>query len=1206
MRQGSFDRGDPAGAGVTDRVPELFVYRASRLEALLDPLLHLLDTCLPADVLAPQTVIAAHPGMRQWLSGALARKRGLGAIVANLDIKLPSTWLDRFTQAYLGESAVALKEYRSERLRWRIHELLPALPHSELASCLQGGGAALRRFQLADRLANLFVQYVMYRPDWLVTWQDGKEGARNAGFQPELWRRLRSQIALPHRGELLEQLIEQLETGSLHLPQDPVHVFGISHMAPAEMRLVAAMARHRPVFLYVPDPSAKYWGDAAGNGSRQALAMGLPALATQRQALGAGDAYAAASESLFLDEVSHPLLASWGRMGQHFMLALEDRAPALDVRHWKDETPLELESLHPILTRVQASIRELDPSLPLRAGALPDDEDRSLQVHSCHTRLRELEVLRDALLAARSEIPDLKPADIAVMAPNMAAYMPLLGSVFGPAGSSKVDLPYHLADVRVGRTHPIFTAFTQLLAFTQSRVSAPEIADLLRIPQVAAARGIDAGGVETISQWLARTGVAWGLDGDFRAKQFGVPPIEEFGFAWGVERMLAGYVFGQEAPGRAFSMPGPAGANDLRLWPIEGIEGPSAALLGALDAFLLMLASLHQDAAIARSASAWSARLLVLVDECFRIDRRDRDAREALAALRGIILALQSETEGAGDPTLPFEVVRDVLLARLEAVSERQHLLMGGITFCGMVAARALPFRVVAVLGLNDGEFPRQAQGAGLDLTLQPGNRRVGDRDVRMDDRYLFLETLMAARERLHLSYIGEGVQDGKPRNPAAPLAELMAFLDRGTRAEGLPLHANEHQTGDETDAGDAASGYLRPWLVRHPLQPFDARYFQEEGRLFSFDAALADTRIGSARAKPFVSGRCPRDVEPDRAIPLGSVIAWFKDPAKQVLTSVLQLRLDALEEGTLAADEPMEAGLSAIDRIPRRLAMEALLSSPAERQIPADPPEWLGLTGKLPPGRLGVLAWAGEKGACRSAVRLLDSVPAVLQGLPLRRTPQRVLWQGDKLAVSGELANVLTSPANETLWLFDAYPKAEKDLEFKQRIPLFLQWAMLRLQTPMEIDVRICVLVCEENRNPSREWRNAFATWCDAFAKDPESRCDRLLELSQRVQRLVDLFLAAQRDTVWYFPKASWASRVDDSAGAVASAWAGDRNKGEMDYGPGYAALLARGMSLDATSSDSIAAELTETARMLDKIIHLDREWATEIAMASIAEVSS
>jgi exodeoxyribonuclease V gamma subunit len=1205
MREAGFGA-EPGGARAVFDQPNLIVYRASRLEALLDPLVHLLDSCAPADVLTPQLVLAAHPCMKQWLSGALARKRGPSGIVANVDIQLPSAWLDACTQEYLGGSAVALHDYRSERLRWRIHGLLPQLLDAEISACLQGQNASLRRYQLSDRLAKLFIQYMVYRPDWLVAWQDGQPAARNAGFQPELWRRLRGQMALPHRGEWLEQLIDRLRQASFSIPQDPLHVFGISHLAPAELRLLTAMAGQRPVFLYVPDPSARYWGDASMARSGHARLMGLPASAQRREDLMSGDAFEAASESLFLDEVGHPLLASWGRMGQHFMLALEASRIAMDVRHWQDEVPPSVEVAQTLLARVQASIRDLDSGLPARAVAVPGHEDASLRIHSCHTRLRELEVLRDALLAARSEIPDLKPAEIAVMAPNMATYVPLLGSVFGPAGSTKVDLPYHLADVSVARTHSIFTAFTQLLALPQSRISAPEVVDLLRVPQVAAALGIDSGGVDTLAQWLQRAGITWGLDGEFRA-QFDVPPGPEFTFAWGVERVLAGYAFGQELPGRALNVPGATGAEAVRLWPVEGIEGPQAALVGVLDSLLQGLASLHRDAATRRPASAWSERLLGLVDQFFRIDRRDRDAREALATLRSLIEALGPETSAAGDPELPFEVVREVLVERLAAVSGRQHLLMGGITFCGMVAARALPFRVIAVLGLNDGEFPRQANGAGLDLTLQPGNRRIGDRDVRNDDRYLFLETLMAARERLHLSYVGVGVQDGRQRNPAGPLTELMTYLDRGTVAEGRPLDEDERRVDDAADTGTPGSPPLRPWRVAHRLQPFDARYFQGNGRLFSFDQELARAKIGSDKPPSFVSSRTPIEIQGDAEVPLRSVIAWFKDPAKQLLTSALQLRLDALEQDGLQADECLEPTLSAAERIPRQLVLDVLLALPTSRQIPVDPPDWLKLSGKLPVGRLGELVWAGEKGLHASAVKLLGNLPDDLAALPLSRTPATVSWRLNGAAVSGEVHDVLTCADKDVLWIFDAHEKMVEKLDFKQRIPLFLQWALLRLQTPDEVGVRICLLF-EDTANPDkRDWRDAFSDWCGRFANDPAARPRLRADLDQRVGHLLDVYLAAQRDTVWYFPKTSWASRANDLVGTV-QAWTGDGAyfKGEASYAPGYAALFARGRGLDDVSSLELLADLQKTARWLDRLIDLDRLLEPLETVAGIPELEA
>lgn len=1164
----------------------LIIYRASRLEALLDPLLSLMDQFLPADVLAPQTLIAANPGIKKWLSGALARKRGPGGIVANVDIQLPSAWLDESTTYYLGKSAVGLQEFRNERLRWWIHALLPEIDDAGIAASLQGANAPLRKFQLADRLAHVFGQYIMYRPDWLSDWRAGRNAARDAGFQPELWRRLQKEIAAPNRAELLEQLIAHLNSGSAQVPKDPVFVFGVIHLAPAELRLLAAMSAHRPVVLFVPDPSAKYWADDTGAQKRETRFIGLPGSAEHRLRLASGEVFESASESLFLEEVGHPLLANWGRMGQHFMLALEATQVSMDVRHWEDEVALSDDEPHTLLARVQASIRELDPGLPLRVPATPAEKDASLRIHACHTPLRELEVLRDALLAARSKMPDLKPSEIAVFAPNMGTYVPLLASVFGPANDAKAELPYHLASVSIARTHPIFTAFAKLLALPQSRISAPEVVDLIRIPEVAAAFGIGPDGVETLTRWLQRTGIAWGLDGAFKARAFEVPADTETTFAWGVERLMAGYVFGQEPAGRAVARPGLQEDASQKIWPVEGIEGPQVRLLGALDALLSDLAAMHAEATIRRSASAWSDLLLAFTEGFFRINPRDRDARSALSTLRGMIGALKTDTAGAGDPELDFEVVREVLLAQLSSASERQHLLMGGVTFAGMVAARSLPFRVIAVLGLNENDFPRQASDGGLDLTLKSGNRRIGDRDVRSDDRFLFLETVMAARAQLHLSYIGEGVNDGKPRNPAMPLAELMAFLDRGTPSEGKSFDKRE----------------LRPWYFRHPLQPFDASYFSADSRFGSFNATLAATRIGIASEPSFMGSRVALNGEEKTQVSLQSVISWFKDPAKQVLNSALQLRLDALEKDQLSEQEPLDSKLSALDRVPRRLALDALLG----QDIPTDPPDWLRLGGKLPAGRFGRAAWSGEglskkdSGAYSLATELFDSRPENIRAHTLKRVRQTIAWEGQSASVFGEVADVLVAGKDNTQWVFDAFPKKAPELVFKQLIPLFLNWALLRLQIPDDIEVRVCLLLLIDEKKPaeSRTWSDNFDNWCNRFqAADPAAKKAMRQALEARVEQILAPFLAAQRETVWYFPKTSWQSRLGKYTAESASDWAGDDNKtGERDYSPGYAAVFARGVDLgrqategEGSSEEAIQAELARIARTLAEAIRLD-----------------
>ncbi|MET0331348.1 MAG: exodeoxyribonuclease V subunit gamma, partial [Dyella sp.] len=966
----------------------IVVYRASRLEALLDPLQQLLDQVPPAHVLAPQTVIAAHPGMRHWLSAALARRRGAGGIVANLRVTLPSAWLDELATDRLGEQ-MSLLPYRRDRLRWRIHEALPTIEDAQVRGYLDGADPARRRYQLADRLARLYGQYLVYRPDWLLAWQRGEDSVPEPSFMAPLWRQLRAAIGAPHRGELVETLVRDLARQPLRQASvEPVHLFGVSHLAPAELALLRAVARVRPVILYVPDPSREYWAGLRGERAQ---------LREQAQRTDFG----IESERFFL-EMGHPLLASWGRMGQHFMLGLHafDEAIRMDVRHWQDEAP-DADEGDGLLQRVQESIRQLDLSLldPLAGGSASALEDRSLRVHLCHTRLRELEVLRDALLRELAERPDLQPADIVVMAPDIQAYVPLLSAVFGQPGRHGGPLPYHLADVAVARSHPLLEAFDRLLTTPQSRLGAPELLDILHVPEIARALGLDGAELDTLTAWLRRSRVAWGLDGAFRAG-FEVPAIDDYTFAWGMDRLLAGYVMGGEG-GEAWALP------DGEIAPVEGVHGPQAAILGALDRLLLELATLHRDAQQPRSASAWGARLEHLLDALFRVDPRDRAAVEAMALLRRFIQATALETAASGlDPLLDFAVVREVLRERLAAAPERQRFLIGGVTFCGMVPQRAIPFRVIAVLGLNDGEFPRQPSDAGLDLMQR--HRRLGDRDVRNDDRYLFLETVMAAREVLHLSYLGESVRDGKPRNPAAPLAELLELLDRHAGLRGLSGDADDHL--DVQNAHEVR----RPWRIKHPLQPFDARYFDgADPRLFSFDPGYAGMVKSAQRSVPFVDPVDLAEPLPEDATPvvLCQVQAYYKDPARQLLTQQLDLRLDALEDDRLKSQEPLSTSFAAIERVSRRLFFDAVQS---DFHIQTQPPAWLRLTGLLPPGRLGAQAWEAERAPVQTLLDLAQAHPLFQRGVP-ERQPQMLDGPLASMPIEGTLERVYVT--DDALW---------------------------------------------------------------------------------------------------------------------------------------------------------------------------------------------
>ena len=455
------------------------------------------------------------------------------------------------------------------------------------------------------------------------------------------------------------------------------------------------------------------------------------------------------------------------------------------------------------------------------------------------------------------------------------------------------------------------------------------------------------------------------------------------------------------------------------------------------------------------------------------------------------------------------------------------------MTVCGMVPQRAIPFRVIAVLGLDEGAFPRPDRSDGLDLMAR--HRRNGDRGLRDDDRWLFLETVMAARERLHLSYIGEGVRDGKPRNPAAPLAELMSALDRHA-----PLQV-------------AAEGEVpkpqRPWWVRHPLQPFDPRYFDgKDAALFSHrDAFALASNPGQAIPAVFADLLKPLDdltstVPPAAPLPIATVLGYFRDPARQLLRDGLGLRLDAGDQHDI--EEPLDPTVPAIARLPQRLlrmAIEKKLTT-----LPEQPPAWLADAGVLASGRPGQLAWSELREQGNTTLRHATDMTLFEAGWP---KPWPIIEAAvDTWRVAGKLPDAVVD-ATGAPWILALQPnKALKALDYGKRIPLFLQWALLRLDPELaDVPVRIAWLLAEPPGGdaPWQAWEHAWQQAEVALRETLHA------QLTASVAELLAMFAQAQHQPSVYFPKTA-------SARNPAEAWVGGFFAGERDYGPGYARLLA------------------------------------------------
>lgn len=893
----------------------LNLYHANDLESLGELACTLLAQPL-ADPLAPAKVVVPSQGMGRWLTLQLARAQG---IAMQLDVQLPARFVWDLTRQVLGELPPQ-SAFNPTTLTWRLYDWLCEPAHLEqaprLAQYLEGGDER-RRLTLAARIADVFDQYLLYRDDWLAAWERGEllGLGPDEAWQALLWQAL-TVDGHPHRARLLGDLLARLHDPAplAGLPERLV-VFGISSLPPHHMRVLEGLARHCEVILFALNPCREAWGDIRD--IRELAALPEPGI-----------------DDWYLD-VGHPLLASLGKQGRDFFDALFTLG-GQDFGIYAEDDGLDDSSL---LRAIQNDIlrlrtRHADERLALR----PDD--RSLEVHVCHSPLREVEVLHDQLLARFAADPGLTPDQVVVLTPDIERYAPYIEAVFAPR-EGVPRIPYSLADRSLRAELPLVEAFLALLELPQSRFAAEELLAWLELPALAARAGIDADDLPLIRDWLREAGVRWGRDARHRVR-LGLPEDDAFSWRQGLERLVLGFAAPPRLAGEAPPLLGDS-------WPLDALEGARAQLLGRLAGFIQRLGVLADDLARPRPLVDWAETLQGLIDQLFD----EREAGETLLLLSQACGELRKQGEAALI-TRPVELalVRQQLVAALDAGGGASGFLTGAVTFCTMVPMRSLPFRLVCLLGLDDGAFPRRTPAAGFDLiTRRP---RRGDRARRLDDRYLLLETLQSARDGLYISYVGRDPRDNAALPPSVLVSELLETVD-------LTAHAD----------GAAASQRV---LVNHPLQPFAPGNFAggvHRGYAAPwFRAAQRLAGEPQPAAAPFAEPLPAPDADWLTLEP-SMLVQCFRHPARFLLEQRLGLHLAEPEEA-LASDEPFALEGPAWRGL-RQLALDAVERGWSE----ADERRIARAAGWLPSGELGHALWGQLRGPVRAfAPRLFDARP--------------------------------------------------------------------------------------------------------------------------------------------------------------------------------------------------------------------------------------
>ncbi len=894
-----------------------YLYHNHDLHRLAD-VFSLLRQAQSAGPLATDLVLVPNAGVGRWLKMRLALQDG---VAANLDTQLSAPFLwDLIARSLPGERPDS-SAYRRENLRWHLYALLPEVAGSvrEVGAYLAGDDAEVRRWQLAEQLAAVFDEYLIYRRTMLLAWERGEsETAPPGSWQAPLWRALVQRLGPDHRARALGRLVRRVETEEPlqrgHWPER-LYCFALGNLPPDYLRLLYAVARSTDVHFFLHNPSAEYWGDI------QAQPVAL-AVTPQEADLPGEDGVLQ----------GHPLLASLGRPGRDFIRLLYSDEFA-DIRELELGEVLEycVPGDKTLLHRLQSGVIQMQAT----PEALEmDATDGSLQIHSCHGVLREVQVLHDQLLGMLSADDTLEPRDIIVVMPDVSAFAPAVEAVFG-AASGRAYIPFSLSDRPASGTHPIVQTFVTLLDLPLWRWTSGEIMSLVDVPAVRRRFGLDEADVESLRRWVEKAGVRWGIDADHRARS-GAGHWQHASWRFGIDRLLAGVMVSQ----------GDVLIDGIA--PEVDLEGGATAALGQFWLLLERLDHWRVELVRATSAAAWQERLNALCADLFAIDGQDRTEQLAVQILADTVAGLGAGAEQIGDAFISWEAVRELVSASLAGGGGRQPLLSGGVTFCGLQALRTVPFRVVCIIGLNDGAFPRAEQGRSMNLVRR--EPRLGDISVRDDDRLLFLQWLLSAGDVFYLSYTGQDTRSGETLPPATVVSELLDFV--------AAVHFPEKTR-------DALEERL---VTKQPMQPFSPRYYEDTAGVFTFRTswhAGARAMYGQRAPLPgLVDGAEAPRVRIEQ-IAMEELKRFFENPARWFLRDVVQLdldvRLSALQEEELREVQQMDL---------YRL-YQALYASAIHGPLPEEPPALLLAQALLPPEPLSRVAYDEAAPAMNALVQL-------------------------------------------------------------------------------------------------------------------------------------------------------------------------------------------------------------------------------------------
>ncbi|MBF0274857.1 MAG: exodeoxyribonuclease V subunit gamma [Nitrospinae bacterium] len=907
----------------------------NRMEILMNAMGRIVQEPL-ASPFEKEIIVTQSKGMEQWVHIKLAEQLGVSA---NISFLHPNKLLTHIYRLIVDPTGTAPIPFDKEFLTWKLMNILPEQrgkkEFNEINHYLSEKHP-LKLYQLCQRIAEVFNRYTVFRSDMIHDWENNQH---DGGWQSILWREIIKENQRSHYASLRQEIFEKLKQGSeLSLPQRII-VFGVSALPPFHLEFLKVLSDYTNLYLFLVNPCCEYWLDIV---SEKDIAR-----------ISKKGNYAISEEMLHLD-VGNNLLASMGKVGRDLFYICED----LDFE--KEEFFVNPGNTL-ILSSIQEDILNLKDETENKERRVTEG-DKSLQVHSTHSKMREIEVLYDNLLNIFSSSPDITPRDVLVMTPDIEGYTPYIKAIFDNPEHERKRIPYSITDRSVMHENYLVNTFFTLLDIAQSRFEAGRVLDFLSLPIVMRSFNLQEENLETIEHWVKSTEIRWGMNEKHRS-DINVPPFEQNSWDAGFKRLFAGYALPDT--GEFFE----------KTLPFGDIEGSDGEILGNFMNFYQALKLLSSDIKHDRTLREWQNFLNRALEKFFL--PLDEEERAFLDIKKSINNLGQIEVKCGYNHQTAIELITSYLKNTLESERSEGGFITGRATFAAMLPMRCIPYRVVCLCGMNEGVFPKNIKPLSFDLIGT--TPRLGDRSVTHEDRYLFLEALLSARDYFLISYTGRNIKDNTEKPPSILVSELLDYVRNNFSIDTTSIY------------------------YKHPLQSFSHRYFSGEKNLYSYShqsykAAVANCGQKSIKS-PFYHQFNTLSFPEGETIDIKPFCSFFSNPVKYFFNNRLEMYFERGGE-SLPESEPF-----VIDGLEKYLISNDLIKQWDNGEDTKKVFERYRAEGKIPYGKVGDVLFNKIHVETEKQCQRLLSLTSEGKKLPVE-----IDREINGLRVTGKLENIYSS----------------------------------------------------------------------------------------------------------------------------------------------------------------------------------------------------